>query len=309
VQVRAESARQTMDALRGVLDRWLGPPRWKQTSGRVTFMYRFDAEAIPAIPHRLKVEINTREHVSVYRLKSVPFSFQSRWFEGVCRIRRYDLDELLGTKLRTRQQRKQGRYLFDLKTALRDPLADPSRIVIAFTEYLSREGPTRSSRRTSRGRCAVRNSRPTSVPSWRRDTSGTPRLPPYWSRHARSRRSEGRGGRERRGVTPASLDQASSGEGMRPPRESESRGPQATPSFQPAAPPSRAACRTSRRRPPRRRTPVTSARTPAEPHRSQVTASGARWHSGGRLLAVLRGEIGDGSAAGDLAFALERRPP
>lgn len=47
VQARAEPAGPTMDALRGVLYPWLGTPRWKQTSGRATFMYRFDAEATP----------------------------------------------------------------------------------------------------------------------------------------------------------------------------------------------------------------------------------------------------------------------
>ena len=41
VQVRAEPAGPMMDAIREVLDPWLGRPRWKQTEGRVTFVYRF----------------------------------------------------------------------------------------------------------------------------------------------------------------------------------------------------------------------------------------------------------------------------
>src|SRR5665213_3905959 len=50
VQTRAEPAGPMMDALRSVLDPWLGKPRWKQTDGRVTFLYRFNSEGVPATP-------------------------------------------------------------------------------------------------------------------------------------------------------------------------------------------------------------------------------------------------------------------
>jgi len=139
-QTRAEPAGPTMTVLRSVLDPWLGTPRWKQTEGRVTFVYRFDSEDMPPIPLRLKVEINTREHFCVYGLKQVPFRVASRWFDGSCQIQSYDLDELLGTKLRALYRRKQGRDLFDLAIALEDPRVDPTRIVTAFSEYTNREG-------------------------------------------------------------------------------------------------------------------------------------------------------------------------
>ena len=42
VQMRSEPAGPVMEALRAVLDPWLGTPRWKQTEGRVTFVYRFN---------------------------------------------------------------------------------------------------------------------------------------------------------------------------------------------------------------------------------------------------------------------------
>ena len=140
VQTRAEPAGPMMNAVRDILDPWLGKPKWKQTDGRVTFVYRVDSEAMPPIPLRLKVEINTREHFCVYGLKQVPFSVASRWFHGSCKIQSYDLDELLGTKLRALYQRKQGRDLFDLATALNDPRVDPARIVTAFSGYVDREG-------------------------------------------------------------------------------------------------------------------------------------------------------------------------
>jgi len=140
VQTRAEPAGPTMTAVRGVLDPWLGTPRWKQTEGRVTFVYRVDSEDRPPMPLRLKVEINTREHFCVHGLTLVPFTVASRWFDGSCQIQSYDLDELLATKLRALYQRKQGRDLFDLALALEDPRVDPTRVVTAFSEYMHREG-------------------------------------------------------------------------------------------------------------------------------------------------------------------------
>ena len=84
VQKTAEPAGPIMDALREVLDPWLGTPRWKQTQGRVTFVYRFDSEDVPPLTLRLKVEINSREHFTVYGFKKVGFEVTSRWFKGAC---------------------------------------------------------------------------------------------------------------------------------------------------------------------------------------------------------------------------------
>lgn len=140
VQTKAEVAGPMMDALRGVLDPWLGRPRYKQTEGRVTFVYRFNSEDEPSIPLRLKVETNTREHLSVYGFRETPFGVASRWFQGSCSIHTYALDELLGTKLRALYQRKQGRDLFDLAIALKSPGVTPQRVVEAFSRYLENEG-------------------------------------------------------------------------------------------------------------------------------------------------------------------------
>lgn len=109
VQMTAKPAGPVMDALHAVLDPWLGKPRWKQTEGRVTMVYRFPSEDTPPLTMRLKVEINTREHFAVHGFQRVPFSVTSRWFEGACTIPTYELDELLGTKLRALYQRKKGR--------------------------------------------------------------------------------------------------------------------------------------------------------------------------------------------------------
>ena len=142
VQTKAGPAGAMMHALRAVLDPWLGEPKWKQTEGRVTFVYRFDSEDAPPLPLRLKVEINTREHFSVCGLKQVPFAVRSRWFEGACEINSYELDELLGTKLRALYQRKAGRDLFDLAVALGHPDAHAERIVTVFLRYMAHGGHT-----------------------------------------------------------------------------------------------------------------------------------------------------------------------
>lgn len=140
VQMRAERAGQIMDALRTVLDPWLGVPRWKQTENSVTFVYRFPSEDSPPIQMKLKVEINSREHFAVHGFARAPYSVSSRWFEGSCSIQTYALDELLGTKLRALYQRKKGRDLFDLALALKHDGVDPARIVSVFQAYMMYNG-------------------------------------------------------------------------------------------------------------------------------------------------------------------------
>jgi hypothetical protein len=56
------------------------------------------------------------------------------------RVETYELDELLGTKLRALYQRKQARDLFDLEIALTRLPVEPQRIVAAFLEYMVRDG-------------------------------------------------------------------------------------------------------------------------------------------------------------------------
>jgi predicted nucleotidyltransferase component of viral defense system len=140
VQMRAEPAGPVMEAIRAVLDPWLGAPRWKQTAGRLTFVYRFQSEDAPPIAMRRKVETNSRVHFAVHGFKKIPFKVSSRWFEGECKISTYELDELLGTKLRALYQRKKSRDLFDLATALQVTGVDPARIVETFSAYMRHGG-------------------------------------------------------------------------------------------------------------------------------------------------------------------------
>jgi predicted nucleotidyltransferase component of viral defense system len=145
VQIRAEPAGNVMQALREVLDPWLGKAQWKQTEGRVTFSYRFQSEDPTPLPLRLKVEVNTREHFTEHGFQRVPFAVESRWFTGAGDITTYALDELLGTKLRALYQRRKGRDLFDMAMALARNDVNPARIVTAFQRYM-REGGHRVTR-------------------------------------------------------------------------------------------------------------------------------------------------------------------
>jgi predicted nucleotidyltransferase component of viral defense system len=139
-QVNAEPAGPTLEVLREVLDPWLGKPKWKQTESSLTFFCRFDSEDSPPMRLRLKVEINSREHFAVFGFTHFPFAVSSHWFEGSCKVHSYELNKLLGTKLRVQYQRKKGRDLFDLATALKKADIDPRRIVASFLQYMDHGG-------------------------------------------------------------------------------------------------------------------------------------------------------------------------
>lgn len=140
VQVAAGPMKDATAALRRALDPWLGPPSFKQSADRFTLYYKVQSEGLPPMPLRLKVEINTREHFALEGWMHKPFAVDSRWFRGETQVTTYHLEELLGTKLRALYQRKKGRDLFDLWTALQDPQLDRARVVHTFREYMARGG-------------------------------------------------------------------------------------------------------------------------------------------------------------------------
>jgi len=140
VQVEPGPIGPAMNAIRETLDSWLGPPSTKQGQGRVTLQYRFLTESEPAGRRRLKIEINTREHFTVFGLDRKPFAVTNPWFNGEAHVTIYHLDELLGTKLRALYQRKKGRDLFDLAVALGRGEAREERIVECFQRYMTHVG-------------------------------------------------------------------------------------------------------------------------------------------------------------------------
>ena len=140
VQIAAGAIGPILDAIRTTLDPWLGEPKRKQGQGRVTMIYRFETTTRPIQPMRLKVEINTREHFTVFGIRRRPFQVDSPWFSGHADIGVYGIEELLGTKLRALYQRKKGRDLYDLWLAMTSLEVDNAKVVDCFGRYLEHDG-------------------------------------------------------------------------------------------------------------------------------------------------------------------------
>lgn len=90
----------------------------KQKRYNNTMLFRMESEFPPVIQIRLKIEINCFEHFNELGLVKIPFVVENSRLTGRCGITTYQLNELLGTKLRALYQRKKGRDLFDLYVAL-----------------------------------------------------------------------------------------------------------------------------------------------------------------------------------------------
>ena len=101
-----------------------------------TMLFRIPSEVPPVVQLRLKVEINCYEHFNELGLVHVPFSYDSLWAKGSCNITTYQLNELLGTKLRALYQRKKGRDLFDLAYALTNADIDADEIIRCYRRYM-----------------------------------------------------------------------------------------------------------------------------------------------------------------------------
>lgn len=138
VQITAEPFGPVMDKLREVLSFLGDKPMRKQKQHNNTMIYRFDSES--GIPLRLKVEVNCREHHTIYGIQEVKHVMQSEWFTGEVLIPTYELAELLGTKMRALYQRRKGRDLFDMWFAITQTNVDPGKIIAAWNFYMKEEG-------------------------------------------------------------------------------------------------------------------------------------------------------------------------
>jgi predicted nucleotidyltransferase component of viral defense system len=139
VQTKAGPIGKTVDAIRGALA-WLGPCKRTQAAHSMHLYFSFTPEADAVARLRLKVEINTREHVPCYPIRGYPFSLENPWYTASSTIRSYEPEELFGTKLRALLQRRKSRDLFDLHEGLTQLQLDPSKIVSAFEHYLAAQG-------------------------------------------------------------------------------------------------------------------------------------------------------------------------
>lgn len=99
-------------------------------------LYRFTSE-YEEIRMRLKLEINCKEHFNIFDYIDFPYSVNSEWFSGKALIKTYNINELLGTKLRALYQRSKGRDLFDLDYARRHLELDLEQIIHCSKEYIT----------------------------------------------------------------------------------------------------------------------------------------------------------------------------
>jgi predicted nucleotidyltransferase component of viral defense system len=139
VQIRAEPFGPSIDKIRKLLS-FLGEPKIKQKDRNTTMIFNFESEIQPVQVLKLKVETNCREHFSVFNLKKKTFKVNSSWFKGECNLTTFEIEELLGTKLRALYQRKKGRDLYDLFKALKsiDSLSK-EKIIQVFQNYMKHE--------------------------------------------------------------------------------------------------------------------------------------------------------------------------
>lgn len=137
VQITAEPFGPIMDKLREVLSFLGDKPMRKQKQHNNTLIYRFDSEG--GIPLRLKVEVNCREHRTIFGIRDVKHAMQSEWHTDEVLIPTYELTELLGTKMRALYQRRKGRDLFDIWFAMTQKNVDPGKIIEAWNFYMKEE--------------------------------------------------------------------------------------------------------------------------------------------------------------------------
>ncbi|HMP74586.1 MAG TPA: nucleotidyl transferase AbiEii/AbiGii toxin family protein [Kiritimatiellia bacterium] len=140
VQLRPEPIGDTLDLIKARLDPWLGKPKSDRSARGATLTYRFESELPPVIRLRLKIEINTREHLCLLPVNPAAFEVRSRWFTGDATIPVYANSELLGTKLRALYQRRKGRDLFDLWHAHQSGVLHAAEVAMIFSQYMDAEG-------------------------------------------------------------------------------------------------------------------------------------------------------------------------
>lgn len=133
VQIKAEPIGETLNAIRSVLDSWLGTPKRKISERSVKLIYKY--QSIDNIPAKLKIEINTTEHFHVLEPVHYDFVVESKWFSGAVAIYTYHIDELMATKIRALYQRKKGRDLFDIWHTATNNLFNLKKAITILEQY------------------------------------------------------------------------------------------------------------------------------------------------------------------------------
>ncbi|MCH4155269.1 MAG: nucleotidyl transferase AbiEii/AbiGii toxin family protein [Muribaculaceae bacterium] len=136
VQMEPEPIKETFDHLWDALS-FLGKGKVKQKRNNNDIIFRVASENDTELTLRIKVEINCMEHFHILPLQIVPFKINNQWFSGSCSILTYQLEELVGTKFRALYQRRKGRDLFDLYTALTRAELNMDSVLQCYERYMT----------------------------------------------------------------------------------------------------------------------------------------------------------------------------
>lgn len=134
VQIKSGPIKPILERLQKVIT-FFEEPRKTQVKGHgARAQYRFTSE-YEEIRLRVKLEINCKEHFNVLDWVFFPYAVKSDWFSGKTVIRTYNINEILGTKLRALYQRSKGRDLFDLDYSRLNTDLNVDQIIQCFREY------------------------------------------------------------------------------------------------------------------------------------------------------------------------------
>jgi predicted nucleotidyltransferase component of viral defense system len=137
VQIRPEPIKETIKHIQKRLP-FFEKVETRQKANNNTLIFRYTSES--GLPLKLKVEINCREHYTLFGYRDIKINVNNSWFTGEADIKTYKFEELLGTKLRALYQRKKGRDLFDLWFALKNQFPDCGEIIQSWKFYMDKEG-------------------------------------------------------------------------------------------------------------------------------------------------------------------------
>ena len=105
--------------------------------------YHVPSQSDPAgKPLEIVVEANVTERTPHREIAKIRFAHSFRGVDVSTTLNAFDIDEMLGTKMRALFQRKRGRDLFDLYWGLTNSSAsiNPSGIIDSFVFYMAKEG-------------------------------------------------------------------------------------------------------------------------------------------------------------------------
>lgn len=115
-----------------------------QRSGdRVRVFFEADpTHAVAGTTIRIKIEIDVRETASLLSRHQIRYVVRSRWWSGESKVSTFQIEELIGTKLRALYQRSKGRDLFDIWYVLDVLDVDDEKVIDCLNHYMGTAAPS-----------------------------------------------------------------------------------------------------------------------------------------------------------------------